>query len=435
MRRESIVVLGAGLAGLSFAYEATRLGHSVTLVEKEAEAGGLLRSEEVNGYVFDTGGSHVIFSKYPERVKFLTRILNGNIVRNRRDARIFYNGTLVKYPFENGLYALPAEKRYKALKDILERYIEYRCGGSRSVENFEEWLYATFGETIASEYLVPYNRKLWKRDLKQISLDWVGNRVPQPPLDDVIRSAVGIPTEGYLHQLFFYYPRSGGIQSLADAFKARVEGSPLSSLVLGKEVVKVDPYEGEVVLSDGSAVRGDRIVSTIPLPELYRALGLRLNLDYNSLVVVGVGVKDARLPRVHWIYFPNEDIVFHRLAILSNYSPYMSPKGSATLVAEITLRPGETFDEEKVVNATLDGLEAAGLLRGRGSVEVVRAWYWRYAYIVYDHNYSRRVREAKERLRRLGISLIGRFGLWEYMNMDDVVYRSISEARKIGRAR
>ena len=44
------------------------------------------------------------------------------------------------------------------------------------------------------------------------------DRIPQPPVEDIIKSAKGIKTEGYKHQLYFDYPKRGGIQSLFDAF-------------------------------------------------------------------------------------------------------------------------------------------------------------------------------------------------------------------------
>lgn len=428
-----IAVLGGGLAGVAFAYEASRLGHRVVLIEREGKLGGLLRSEDVDGFLFDTGGSHVLFSRDNAKVSFLARMLGGNFARHRRDARIYFEGKFVKYPFENGLYMLPPEFRFRALRDVVYRYVEYRCGGKSGVSNFEEWIYATFGETIADSYLIPYNRKLWKRDLREISLEWVGGRVPNPPLEDILRSSVGIPTEGYLHQLNFIYPRRGGIQELVNVFAERMLKMGNVSIRLGQKVVGIDAGKNTVQLSNGDEVKCDRIVSSLPLPEAFQAAGLKWvpRLDYNSLVVVGLGIRDTQLPKYHWVYFPGEETVFHRVAFLSNYSPSMAPRNCANIIAEISVRPGTQVDLERHIELTIEGLEALGMIK-RGKIVAARAWYWKYAYVVYDKNYAEAVARARRALEEIGMTLIGRFGRWSYMNMDDVIFQAFEAAHSIG---
>jgi len=427
-----IVVLGGGLAGIAFTYEASRLGYNVVIVEKENSLGGLLRSENINGYMFDTGGSHILFSRDKQRMRFFSRLLGDNVVRHRRDARVYFEGKFIKYPFENGLYMLSPEFRYRALRDLVHRYIKYKCGSQENVTNFEEWIYATFGETIAESYLIPYNRKLWKRDLREISPEWGGNRVPNPPLDDILRSAVGIETEGYIHQLNFIYPRSGGIQGLVDAFETRLRKRSNVEIMLGQRGESIDTSEKIIELSGGEVIRYDRLVSSIPLPEIIRLARLKKSplLDYNSLIVVGIGVKEKRLPRYHWVYFPDRETPFHRVAFLSNYSPFMAPRNGASILAEITVYPGERVDPEQVVQKTIEGLESVGLVK-QGNIEVARAWFWKYGYVVYNKAYTESVSRVKSELRRVGIVPIGRFGLWAYLNMDDVVFSSFEAAHSI----
>jgi protoporphyrinogen oxidase len=147
-------------------------------------------------------------------------------------------------------------------------------------------------------------------------------------------------------------------------------------------------------------------------------------------MVVGIGLRDTRLPRYHWVYFPDEETIFHRIAFLSNYSPFMAPRNGANIIAEITVPPSERPDPEKSVQKTIEGLEAVGLIRG-DRVEVAKAWFWKYGYVVYDRNYSENVRLAKRELRDVGIITIGRFGLWSYLNMDDVVFSSFEAARAL----
>lgn len=403
-----ICVVGAGLAGLCVAKE---LKDCVVFEAKKV--GGLLSSEEVDGFTFDTGGSHIIFSSDSEVLKEILSFA-GDYLEHRRRAFVFYRGRLVKYPFENGIFSLPAHERFEILKDFVENLLREK----EKPKNLLEWFRFVFGNAITEKYLRPYNEKLWKRDLREISLDWVGGRIPNPPIEDVLRSAVGIETEGYTHQLRFFYPLSGGIETLARNLAKKVE--------IKMEAVKKIEIEEKIVVN--GEYEFEKLVYTAPLKELpsilrdAREIKKEIDeLEFNSLAVVGLGVK-GRVPNVHWIYVPQEDVIFHRVAFLSNYSPKMAPKSCSTIIAEIS-NPGK-FSEDDIV----EGLKKIGI---ENEVEVFKTWNWKYAYIVYNHSYRENVEKIRSFLTRRNIIPFGRFGSWEYLNMDAVWKGAKEVARRL----
>lgn len=404
-----ICVVGGGLAGLVVA---NRLGNCVVF-EAANKPGGLLRSERINGFTFDTGGSHIIFSRKSEIVREMLQMV-GDYVMHRRRTFIFYNNRFIKYPFENGISMLPPYERFAILKDFVENLT--RSKGDP--ENLLDWFYHVFGREITERYLRPYNEKIWKMDLTEISLEWVGGRVPTPPVEDVLKSAVGIDTEGYTHQIRFYYPLEGGIERLAMGLAENVD------IRLGERVVKMVAEDGAVVVNDQVF---ERAIYTAPLTYLPEIMNCReiekeiKKLEYNSLTVVGLGVR-GRVPNFHWIYFPQREIVFHRVAFLSNYSPKMAPEGRSTIIAEISRRPGEKLRniEDRVINDLSEvGFEL--------DVEVCEKWEWEHAYVVYNHDYRSATEKIRSYLAERGIIPFGRFGRWEYLNMDAVV----EKARKV----
>ena len=412
-----IGIVGAGLSGLAIA---NRIKNSVVF-ESESRPGGLLRTETLKGYTFDTGGSHIIFSKDD---KILHEILDaiGDYVEHRRRAYIFYSNRFIKYPFENGISMLPAEERFHILKDFVENMIKEK----KEPKNLLEWFYYVFGREITDRYLKPYNEKIWKRDLEDISLEWVGGRIPNPPVDDVLRSAVGIETEGYTHQLKFFYPLKGGIETLA---RSLAKGADVR---VSERVSRIEAGEGRVyVETTEGQYEFEKLVYTAPLTNLPKIMdcneikGEIQKLDYNSLTVVGLGVK-GEVPDFHWLYFPQDDIIFHRIAFLSNYSPYMAPEGCSTVIAEISRRPGERISN--ACDRVIDNLADVGF---DFNVEVCGTWEWEHAYIVYNHHYREAVERIRAYLRERNVIPFGRFGGWEYLNMDEVMAKAKALAASV----
>ena len=207
-----IGILGGGLTGLTLA---SLLTHDCEVLEKNIECGGLCRSLQEDGFTFDFGGAHIIFSKNQKPVDFMLKTLGENYEQHRRNNKVFFKDRYVKYPFENGLSELPKV-------DTFECLYYYLMNNYDKPANFKQWIYYTFGKGIAEKYLIPYNEKIWNCNTSEMSMHWVSDRVPKPPMEDIVKSAVGLETEGYAHQLYFYYPKHGGIQALIKSLESKV---------------------------------------------------------------------------------------------------------------------------------------------------------------------------------------------------------------------
>jgi len=123
---------------------------------------------------------------------FYEALLGENVCRRRRNTKVFYKGRYVKYPFENGLGELPPEDNLACLLGYVTAYAARKAGTAPRPTNLREWMYHRFGKGITECYLLPYNEKIWKAPAAEMGFDWVDGRVPDPPLEDVIRSSLGI---------------------------------------------------------------------------------------------------------------------------------------------------------------------------------------------------------------------------------------------------
>jgi protoporphyrinogen oxidase len=431
--RVTTAILGGGLSGLTLARLLHERGDDVIVLEAEQTFGGLCRSVQEQGFTFDTGGSHIIFSRDAEVLAFMRRMIEGNEQRNPRHTKIFYKGSYVKYPFENGLSDLPPDDRFFCINEFVKAQIAFETGSLSHPSNFREWIYYTFGKGIAECYMVPYNEKIWKYPADRMSHHWVDGRVPRPPVEDVIKSAIGIPTEGYTHQSVFSYPLDGGIGALTRAI-----AEPVTDRIrTGFSVRSIRKAGSRFVISDGTTlIEAERCISTMPVQHLLPCLS-RVPLEvrqacselvYNSLVCIALGVKGA-VPPISWLYVPEITLGrTNRISFPSNYSPRAAPDGCGSILAEITHQPGDEVSQ--MTDADLIR-EVTGTLERMGIVtkdRIIRSQVMRqpFGYVVYDLEYQKNIRIVKDYCTSAGIPLVGRFAQFEYLNMDGCI-RSVMD--------
>lgn len=422
-----IGILGGGLTGLTIA---SGLSTEFEVLERNEECGGLCRSLQEDGFTFDYGGAHIIFSRNRRPVDFMTEVLGNNCVRGRRNNKVFFKGRFVKYPFENGLSDLPKEDNFECLYYYLKNdYPEPR--------NFKEWLYYTFGKGIAEKYLIPYNEKIWNYDTEKMSLHWVEGRVPQPPLEDVIKSAIGIETEGYTHQLYFYYPKTGGIQALIRAMESKIP-----SISRNFKVIRVEKRRDKWTVSNGREEKEfDIVVSTMPIFDLVHALGnvpqtvlsAVNSLKYNSLITVMLGIDSPRINKFTAVYFPDKDFLPNRVGFPMNFSENNVPEGKSSLVAEITSNEGDgvwELKDEDIIKHVASRLHERKIIDQR-HVCYCKVRRSKYAYVVYDLDYQKNISIIREYMDNIGVKLCGRFSEFEYLNMDACVEKGVRMAGKL----
>ena len=162
MSKPSIVVLGAGPAGLAFAHQ---YGSGAIVLERTSEVGGLSRTIEIGEGVFDIGG-HSFHTPHQTVKDLVSRLLGDSVYEQARDARVWFDGELIPYPFQHHYQALTNADIVDACRD--HEPDSARISDSR---NFEEWILNRFGPGISKHFMLPYNRKLWARDLKEMTFD------------------------------------------------------------------------------------------------------------------------------------------------------------------------------------------------------------------------------------------------------------------------
>ncbi len=313
------LILGAGLAGLSAAYHLP--ARDTLVIEKEQEVGGLCRSREVEGFVFDCTG-HLLHLREGAIRDLVLSLLPAAFRSVERRSLIFSKGVYTGYPFQANTHGLPTEVIRECVVGFVESLMR-RGRDPNEPNDFREWTLATFGQGIARHFMFPYNEKLYRIPLSDLECGWVSWSIPRPSLDDVVRGALGSEVRGLGYNPRFLYPRSGGINAIPRALADRC-----GEIRVGCAVRHLDT---------GEAVEYERVISTLPLDSLLRILAPARNpalrdapgrLRAVKVINFNIGIDRAGVLGGHWVYFPEAE--FHSTgSALPPTIPMPSRRGGA----------------------------------------------------------------------------------------------------------
>ena len=434
MNTADFTVLGGGWAGLLCGYELARKfpQASIRILEKSKpnDLGGLLKSETIDDFTFDTGGPHILFSKNNLILQKIVSFLGENVRKIERNAYIYYMGRYVPYPFENGIYVLEAEKRAKIGRDIIGAMLTNAANPSWTPSTFREWIYGFFGNTMGSEYLEPYNRKIWKTDPAEMDASWVFSpgRLPFPLLEDIVSSIAGIRSVGYKEQQYFYYPKKGGIKALYEGLLAKISEMDVE-IITEYNVRSLSKTGNKWIINNH--LESSHIINTLPLAVLPNILrmpkevsAVSNNLFHTKDVVVGVAIN-LPSPEAHVMYVPSQDINFHRLTWMSNLAGSPSLNNS-NLIAETTVPSNINPNIEDITKKTIEGLIRMNIIGSKDDIIFTKTWLNEFGYPIYDKKHIETRKRIFAYLDGMGIFSVGRWGSWHYWNTDKV-YEAVLE--------
>jgi protoporphyrinogen oxidase len=426
--RVKTLIVGGGPSGLALAYG---LQGDTLVLEKEERVGGLCRSIHHGGGVFDIGG-HSFHTPHSEVNDLVLELLNGRLYTQRRDARVYTHGVLIPYPFQKFFDQIPNPEVVEAC----ERGLREASGDLAEAQNFEEYIIGKFGKGIAESFMLPYNRKLWARDIKDMSCEWTSERVAAPKGVDERFSTTDGSRKPLQHTTQVGYPDVGGYEEIFKSFASHMPGLSLQSCV-----VHIDPQGHVATTADGRQYHWEYLVSTIPLPSLVQifdavpdALEMAVDdLDYMSLRVELLLVGRRLDTAIQRIYIADTDIPPHKIALNHNSSDHLRKQPGHAITAEVSLSPAKPVDVDTIASRTISFLCRVGILRApedviwRGHIDV------EFAYPVYTHRRSAAVCRIKDWMRQHQILTLGRFGDWEYVNSDKCIMKGLSLARELER--
>lgn len=412
-----VVIIGAGLTGLSAAYHLEQQGVTdYRLLEKEAEVGGLCRSVRQDGFTFDYTG-HLLHISDPY-VKTLIDNLIGLSQFNyiKRESAIYSHGVFTRYPFQVNLYGLPSD----VIAECIEGFVQRKKNSNP--RTFYSWILAHFGAGFAKNFFFPYQHKLFCTHPKKFTASWTGRFVPQTTLEDIVAGSIKDRVDGIGYNSYFYYPKQGGIDIIPHTF-AQALHQPAQ---LNCDITSIDLTHKIVTCANGTEYPFDRLITTMPLPDLLAKIvdtsatnfsGLSRYFRASSVFNFNIGINQKNISDKHWMYFPETTWPFYRMGCAHLFAASMAPHGCSSLYGECAYRG--TFDQRVLEQALHKTCELFSL--ERDAIVTTNILTIPCAYVVYTRWRDTNIEQLLARLRDLGIYSVGRYGSWKYASMQEAI--------------
>ncbi|EAI7715429.1 nucleotidyl-sugar pyranose mutase [Campylobacter coli] len=412
MSNRKIGIIGAGISGMSIA-RLLKDDFEVEVLEKFNNVGGIARTKDVGGKPYHINGGHCFNSKFDDVLDFVFNTVLDKDKWNYlpRKAEILFKNNWVTYPIEFSIKEIDSFDTSLAFQITKEMFnASYEKG-----KNLEEWFINHFGLTLAKEYFIPYNTKIWGIAPKNMDNVWIEDekqmKLPVPTKESFYKSLVGKITDKMSHAAF-YYPKTNNQNTFIEAIGEGVD-------ILTNYDVKDITKENNQWIVNGEK-KYDILINTSPLdliPQILKNIPIKAlscfnKLKYNKVTNI-FWETDGSLD-ITWGYIPDPSIGFHRI---SNTGSIVQPKGNFCTTEAIGEIPYDRLVEEG---------QKIPFLKKPLDYNVTE-----HAYVFFDLNYIKAKTGAISYLDSLGIYSHGRFGEWEYYNMDVCIKRSIDLAKNI----
>jgi len=399
-----IGIIGAGISGLSIG-KLLKEKFQVEILERNNFCGGIARTKITNEISYHVTGGHCFNSKHSEVLDFVfSKILPiDQWNKIERKAKIKFKGNLINYPIEFSIKEINSIDN-KLASNIVRDFLNTDINNDDS-DNLEIWFRNKFGDTLAEEYFIPYNEKIWNTSLKKMSPNWVKDKLPIPNKDIFFQGLFNDQKDKMPHSIF-YYPKSNNqntfIDNLAEDLdiKYGIDVSSIKKTELNKWLVN-NEFEYDLLINTMPLNKLPNCIDSCPI-EIKNSAS---DLKYNKVTTM---LWETQYTDCTWTYLPDSDSIFHRYIHIGNF---FTPKKNYTITEAVGIR---SFDD-----MVENGLKDSFLIKP------IDYHVSDHAYVVFDDISKKNKNKILEYSNSIGIHSLGRFAEWEYYNMDICILQAL----------
>ena len=460
---KKIMVIGAGIAGLSVAWKLSERGYKVDVIESDTTIGGLAKSIKIENYLFDIG-PHSFFSEDEEIFKKVMDLFKGEPSEmpkyTNRSFKILFNGKYVDYPisakgilFQMGFFSailcpLSFAKSYirTSISSLFGKKIEYQN------LTVKQWATDNFGEYLYLNFFKPYTEQFWK--LKTSDLSY--RVIPSSKKLNFAKTLKHLLVNKYLElskrepgklslvqreHLPCYYPKEG-FGEIANRISKQIKnnGGKIHTSQEVNEIILNSNNFFDVKTKD-KIFSGDIVISTIPLNRVVSKIKplhetsiiqSAKKLEYLSLIMLYLITKKKNVLGCQYCYFL--DRPYNRISETNLFSENLSPQDENVLAVEISCHfESETWksSDEKIFSNCIQRIEKDNFLKKTDIInyKVIRVPS---VYPIYKKDYEIHLKETEKYFTKIkNFFSIGRQGQFYYGDIDQMIRFGFDAADKI----
>jgi len=416
------LIIGGGASAIFVGLEFIKKGFSsFVILEKEDRPGGLCRSFQFGELYYDLG-AHALHKQAISSSAELRETIDPNkLYCQKREAKVFIFDKLIPHPFQLHLFYAPMNIKLKCL-------FSYLIKKKITPGNLKEWLLSKFGKQVCEYFLFPYNEKAWRTNLNNISLNWV-SRVSVGN-SKFVKGLFLKGDKNYSSNEFVCYPSNGGFENLfSDGIKK------LASFIrIDTEVIGVDLENKLVQVKDGVVYHYNKLISTVPIDILVTKL---INPKDNEIIKLVSGLEKVstcivtflttkQLTNLQRVYVPEKKYLSQRITINSNSSGLFKEKSESLFSLEISYKKRNDLPTEDIIVSDCKKLlKDVGLVKFSNDIKDIKIEFLEYMYPTQTVGLDNIISQTKSFLQKHNCYTIGRFGSWNYANIDGILNEGI----------
>ncbi len=395
------LIIGAGITGITLSKKLKEKGYNVLVLEAQKVAGGLCRTENINGHILDIGGGHFFHTKHKEVFDFVFKYIPENEFNFiPRVSKVKVANNTIDYPIESNLWQLPIDEQIAYLISVVRNG---EALGQKEPKNYEEWIRWKLGNLVCDTYMLPYNTKLWGVKPSEMDIDWL-YKIPRVDVKEILKYSLEKKQDKnkFPAHISFYYPKKGGFQRIFDVLYKDEK----DNVILNTPVIKIKKNnDGAWIINDKYIAKN--VINTTPWNDLYNALGEPENLknDFEKIkynrIVVSLYEKDYSHDW-HWRYVPDMQRNYHREFYIYNFAKDSKKNGMYVETNLKRFNGEEAVCGKNIYNYTTNA-----------------------AYPIPVIGHTQAIKNILEYYKKFNLFGVGRWGQHEYQNADVSIYNAL----------
>jgi protoporphyrinogen oxidase len=432
-------IVGAGPSGLTAAYRLLKAGQKVLLIDRDPRIGGLAKSYDYDGHIFDTGPKR-FHTDDQVVLDFIQEIARDQIERIGRSTKVYFTGKYFEWPLQStDLFKMPAGIAGRCFIELLQKR------PIKDHTSFHQYIYAKYGETLYQTFFEPYTKKFLRWDVEDIHSDWASTGINRTVIDKRIKSNTMFDLFKSLLlpqkiETEFLYPSVGGFGGFYEILSTACRAFPNFHLLLNDSIVGLEEQgtKFSALTKSLASLSFDQLIWTGNLNDLSRIIRADNKSHYLNTIFYNVVCKESGVGarKAQWIYISQGNSLISRITCMKEFSSYTCPSGYYNFICEVTdsqQQPLYFIEPTKYLAPLMDELLTMSFLKNLKAVEDVKINPVVDTYPIYHRDYHQAFATAARAVKQFSprIHLLGRSGAFWYNNSDHSIRFAIELTKKL----